>query len=57
MAAVIFSSKVNDDGSLTMPKKAVEELGLHPPDEGQARRLGFEYHCVGRTNAVLNSRH
>jgi UDPglucose 6-dehydrogenase len=26
-------------------------------DPLKMRRLGFEYHCVGRTNAVLNARH
>ncbi len=37
MAAVTFASKLNDDGSLTMPRKAVEELGIHPGEEVQVR--------------------
>lgn len=32
MAAVTFASKLKSDGNLTMPKHAVEELGIHPGD-------------------------
>ncbi len=37
MAAVTFGSKLKNDGSLTMPKQAVEELGIHPGDEVRVR--------------------
>ncbi len=37
MAAVTFASKLKDDGSLTIPKEAIEELGIHPGDEVQVR--------------------
>jgi antitoxin component of MazEF toxin-antitoxin module len=37
MAAVTFASKLKEDGSLTIPQEAVEELGLHPGDEVQVR--------------------
>ena len=37
MAAIIFASKLNNDDSLTMPRRAIEELGLHPGDEVQVR--------------------
>jgi len=37
MATVTFASKLQNDGSLVMPKEAVEELGLHPGDEVQVR--------------------
>ena len=37
MAAIIFASKLNNDDSLTMPKRAIEELGLQPGDEVQVR--------------------
>jgi bifunctional DNA-binding transcriptional regulator/antitoxin component of YhaV-PrlF toxin-antitoxin module len=37
MTAISFASKLNDDGSLTIPSEAVEELGLHPGDEVQVR--------------------
>ncbi|HZT44176.1 MAG TPA: AbrB/MazE/SpoVT family DNA-binding domain-containing protein [Chthonomonadaceae bacterium] len=33
--AITFSAKLKDDGSLTVPKEAVEQLGLHPGDEVQ----------------------
>jgi bifunctional DNA-binding transcriptional regulator/antitoxin component of YhaV-PrlF toxin-antitoxin module len=33
MDAVTFASKLRDDGSVAIPKEAVEELGLHPGDE------------------------
>lgn len=35
MATVTFASKLKEDGSLSMPKEVVEELGLHPGDEVQ----------------------
>ena len=35
MAAIIFASKLNNDDSLTIPRRAIEELGLHPGDEVQ----------------------
>ena len=37
MAGVTFASKLKGDDSLTIPKRAVEELGLHPGDEVQVR--------------------
>lgn len=37
MAAVTFASRLKDDGSLTIPNHAVEELGLHPGDEVHVR--------------------
>jgi bifunctional DNA-binding transcriptional regulator/antitoxin component of YhaV-PrlF toxin-antitoxin module len=37
MTTVTFASKLQDDGSLTIPKEAVEKLGLHPGDEVQVR--------------------
>ena len=37
MAAVMFASKLKNDGSLTMPKQAVEELGIQPGDDVQVR--------------------
>jgi antitoxin component of MazEF toxin-antitoxin module len=37
MAAVEFAAKLKEDGSLAVPKEAVEELGLHPGDELQVR--------------------
>lgn len=37
MATVTFASKLKEDGSLTIPREAVEELGLHPGDEIQLR--------------------
>ena len=33
MPAVTFASKLNPGGSLTMPKHAVEKLGIHPGDQ------------------------
>jgi bifunctional DNA-binding transcriptional regulator/antitoxin component of YhaV-PrlF toxin-antitoxin module len=32
MADVMFDSKLEDDGTLVVPKQAVEELGIHPGD-------------------------
>jgi antitoxin component of MazEF toxin-antitoxin module len=32
MAIVTFTSNLKADGSLTIPREAVEELGLHPGD-------------------------
>lgn len=37
MATVTFAWKVQEDGSLMIPREAVEELGLHPGDEVQVR--------------------
>ena len=37
MAAVTFASKLKKDGSLTMPKRAAEELGIHPGDSVRVR--------------------
>ena len=37
MPAVTFESKLADDGSLAIPRTAVEELGLHPGDEVRVR--------------------
>lgn len=37
MATVTFASKLKEDGSLTIPREAVEELGLHPGDGLQVR--------------------
>lgn len=37
MAAVTFASKLNADGSLTVPREAVAILGLHPGDEIRVR--------------------
>lgn len=37
MAAVTFASKLNDDGSLAIPREAVEALGLHPGDDVEVR--------------------
>ena|SRR5437868_13427944 len=33
MAVMTFASKLNDDGTVTIPQEAVESLGLHPGDE------------------------
>jgi bifunctional DNA-binding transcriptional regulator/antitoxin component of YhaV-PrlF toxin-antitoxin module len=33
MAALTFASTLRSDGSLTIPRQAVEELGIHPGDE------------------------
>jgi bifunctional DNA-binding transcriptional regulator/antitoxin component of YhaV-PrlF toxin-antitoxin module len=33
MAALTFASKLNEDGSFTIPQEAVETLGLRPGDE------------------------
>ena len=33
MAAMTFASKLNDDGSFTIPREAVETLGLRPGDD------------------------
>ena len=35
MAAITFVSKLKEDASLTIPREAVEELGLRPGDEVQ----------------------
>lgn len=35
MAAVTFASKLTEDGSLRLPREAVEALGLYPGDEIQ----------------------
>ena len=32
MAGMTFASKLEDDGSFTIPQEAVETLGLHPGD-------------------------
>ena len=37
MAAITLAVKTSDDGTLTIPKEAVEELGLHPGDEVEIR--------------------
>src|SRR5205085_696620 len=37
MAAVTFASKLNDDGSLAVPRHAVEELGIRPGDPVRVR--------------------
>ena len=37
MATVNFASKLRADGSLTIPREAVDELRLHPGDEVQVR--------------------
>jgi hypothetical protein len=37
MAVVSFAAKLKEDGSLPVPRDAVEELGLHPGDEVQVR--------------------
>ncbi|HZP81017.1 MAG TPA: AbrB/MazE/SpoVT family DNA-binding domain-containing protein [Chthonomonadaceae bacterium] len=37
MAEVTFASKLNADGSFTIPREAVETLGLHPGDEIRVR--------------------
>ena len=35
MATMTFASKLQADGSFTIPREAVETLGLHPGDEIQ----------------------
>lgn len=37
MAAITFASRLQEDGSLFIPKEAVDELGLHPGDEVQVQ--------------------
>jgi bifunctional DNA-binding transcriptional regulator/antitoxin component of YhaV-PrlF toxin-antitoxin module len=37
MAAITFASRLNEDGSLTIPQNAAEKLGLHPGDEVEVR--------------------
>ena len=37
MPAVTFASKLATDGSVAVPREAVEELGLHPGDEVRVR--------------------
>ncbi len=37
MAEVTFASRFQSDGSLTIPKQAAEDLGLHPGDEVEVR--------------------
>ena len=39
MAAITFVSKLKEDSSLTIPREAVEELGLHPGDEVQVQAM------------------
>lgn len=46
MAEVTFASKLKNDGSLTIPSEAVDELGLHPGDEVKVR--------VELTNGVVS---
>jgi AbrB family looped-hinge helix DNA binding protein len=37
LAAIYFASRLQDDGSLTIPKEVAAALGLHPGDEVQLR--------------------
>ena len=55
MAAVTFASKLKDDGSLTVPKDAVEELGILPGDRVRVR-LESAYDYGDHTKPAMLSR-
>ena len=54
MASIIFAATLQEDGSLTMPKGAADELGLHPGDEVQVRIEMAQLHADHATASLLD---